>query len=272
MKKFFFILFLFLTCTLLNAQTGVPTKGIFILPAIIDFTLTNGQVAAKTLTVQNRTDSSAQFTLYMADWRRDSLGRHEYYGPGMLPMSCTDWITLDKTFIEVPSGGNIPITVTMKIPDSASSTKEMKWAMLFIEVVNEKKVFQDTGVSTAIIPIYRLGVHIYQTPPNLGKKEIKMLSFGQVKLAEDSLGLSIECENVGDVHLKGKSSIEFTNLTDGTKTKIGPDPFSVFPGFRRVINYKIPTNLPKGKYSVLAILDGGEDMPIEAAQSEIEIK
>ena len=267
------IIFIFLTSaavSTLNAQT--PTKGIFVLPAIIDFNLATSQVGNKTLTIQNRTDAGVQLRVYLSDWKRDSLGKHQYSESGTLANSCAQWINIDKTFIEVPSGATIPLNVTLKIPDSATSVKEMKWAMVFIEVVTEKKAMQDTGVSTAVLPIFRMGVHVYQTPPNLGKKELKMLSFDKVFQSSDSTVYSINCENVGDVHVRVKSSLELTNLTDGTKTKLGPDPVSIFPGARRRIYYKLPATLPKGKYSLLAVLDGGDDMPVEAAQTEIEIK
>src|SRR5687767_1646819 len=112
MKLHLLVAFLLFT-VIANAQQGVPGKGIFVLPAIIDFNLSLGQVGSKTINVQNRTDSSTQFKLYFADWRRDSMGKHQYFQPGMLEISCTDWLSVDKEFIEVPSGGNIPITVTM---------------------------------------------------------------------------------------------------------------------------------------------------------------
>jgi len=34
----------------------------------------------------------------------------------------------------------------------------------------------------------------------------------------------------------------------------------------------MPKDLPKGKYSALAVLDAGEDVALEAVESEIEIK
>ena len=270
MKKYIILLVIWSIAK--SASSQVPAKGIFVMPSIVEFNLANNQIGTKTLNIQNRTENTVQLKVYLADWERDSMGKHKYLNPGSISTSCSEWLKFDKEFIEIASGASTPLNVTLKVPDSATSVKEMKWSMLFIEVVNEKKAVQDTGVSTSVLPIFRMGVHVYQTPPTLTRKEIKMLSFDPLIESKDSIVYSIFCENVGDVHVKAKSSLELTNLTDGTKIKLGPDPISIFPGARRRVNYRLPATLVKGKYSLLAVIEGSEDMPIEAAQTEIEIK
>jgi hypothetical protein len=66
--------------------------------------------------------------------------------------------------------------------------------------------------------------------------------------------------------------VEFTNLATGQKTKLPHYDFPMFPGHTRHVYFKIPADLPKGKYSILGVLDAGEDLPLEAVQKEIELK
>jgi hypothetical protein len=46
----------------------------------------------------------------------------------------------------------------------------------------------------------------------------------------------------------------------------------MFPSQKRYVTFELPKNISKGKYSVLAVADGGEDMSLEAVESVIEVK
>lgn len=248
-------------------------KGLIVQPSMVDFTLSANEMGTKKITIMNNTPQAIQLRMYLADWQRDSLGKHTYYGPNTQPYSCTRWIKLEKDFMEVPAGASIPFEVTMRVPDSADFNKDMKWSMLFVEVVKERKVNPDTAVVSQVNPIFRMGVHIYETPPTVKRKEMRMTSFERVPgFIDSSIVYNVAVKNEGDVQLKLKSSLEITNLTTGEKTKLGPNPVPLFPAQKRYISFRIPRELPKGKYSLLAVLDGGDDMPIEAAQGEMELK
>jgi hypothetical protein len=269
-SKFTFILFVLVT-GFFQANSQMPQTGIMIQPATMNFSLNSGQNQTQTIYIINRMDVKKQFTLYLNDWERDTVGGHRYYAPSTLDRSCARWISLEKLNVEVNPGEVIPINVRLHLPDSADAVKEMKWAMLFIETIEEKKAPKVEGVTTVIGNRMRVGVHIYQTPQSVATKDIKMLNFDAKPNSNDSV-YRIVCQNAGDIQITCKSYIELSSLEDGKKIAVEPIEFPMFPQQKRFVDFVLPANLRKGKYTVLAAVDGGNDLPLEAAQKIIEVK
>ncbi len=245
--------------------------GLYIDPATIDFNLLNGQSSSSQITIVNKLNIKKQFSIYINDWQRDTLGKHLYQVPGTNSRTCSKWISLDKTFVELEPGQSTVVNVKMTVPDSADAVKQMRWAMVFIESIDEKKVpTKADGVMTSVQTKFRVGVHVYQTPPTKINKEVRMLSFEPVPDFENQV-YRIVCENVGDVQLKCSGFLELSNLSDGSKTMLPAIDFPMFPEQKRYIDFMLPKGLAKGKYTVMAMIDAGEDVPLEAAQKQIDI-
>jgi len=66
-------------------------------------------------------------------------------------------------------------------------------------------------------------------------------------------------------------SAKLSSLTTGKTTTLERPNCMMFPGNKRVVYLKIPNEVPKGKYLLIASIDGGEDVPLEVTQKEIEI-
>jgi hypothetical protein len=115
-----------------------------------------------------------------------------------------------------------------------------------------------------------VGVHIYQTPPTITQKEVKILDLKPVDSITNTYALL--CQNTGQIMLECKSYLELTSLGAGKKTKIDALDFPLFPGQKRYIQFTVPKDLPKGKYSALGVIDGGEDLSLEAIESTVEVK
>jgi hypothetical protein len=208
--------------------------------------------------------------LYVNDWIRDSLGGHAYYRADTLPRSCAKWVSVSTNFIELEPGQVKQVTVKLQLPEDPNTSKEMKWAMLFIETVEEASASKNSSTQASVRNLLRIGVHIYQTPPTLSNKEVKVLDLKPSKEGVNTYNLL--CKNTGDIMLECKSYLELASLADGSKTKLDAVEFPIFPDQRRIITFELPKNLAKGKYSVLAVIDGGEDMSLEAIESQVEVK
>src|SRR5690606_36049888 len=159
-------------------------------------------------------------------------------------------------------------------PDTAESVvSEMKWCLVFIESVRENRVLPPTDSSrTSVNTIFRAGIHILQTPPQMeAEKNLEMLSFKNIPGKENEY--QILCHNTGETQLDCTGYLEVSSLETGEKIQTEPLRFPMFPDQRRYTNYELPENLPKGKYSVLAVVDANEDdIPLQAAEATIEIK
>jgi hypothetical protein len=277
MKKmilFSFVLILFITsgAQVKNDTVVAGRKGMFVLPGAVAFNLLNGQSDTRKLTVINRLDTKSQFRVYVGDWRRDSIGGHEYFPPGSQSYSCAKWIAVDKELFDLEKDSSTVLTVRLQVPDSLEAIKEMKWAMVFVQLVAENKPIEQTReVLNQVTYNFRVGVHVYQTPSTLKHVMLKMESFKPLIVMKDSMVYKISCVNMGEQQLRVKSDLEVTNLTTGEVTKSVTKEFPMFPGQRRVVYFQLPKGLAPGKYSLLATADGGEDMPLEAAVLEVDI-
>lgn len=240
-------------------------------PTTLEFKLSGGQTESQAIHLSNSSEKKVQFRLYLNDWLRDTVGGHVYSDPNTLPHSCTRWVTIDKNFVELEPGKSTDVTVKLALPDSAFAASEMRWSMLFIETVEEQKNLGGKGAQAAVKNLLRIGVHIYQSPPGLTEKSVKVYDLKPVPQAPNVFQLL--CENTGKVMVDCRSYIEMTSLTDGNqKVKMDAVEFPMFPSQRRYVIFELPKDTPKGKYSALAVLDAGEDVSLEAVEKEIEVK
>jgi len=239
-------------------------------PTTLEFKLGGGQSESQAIHLSNSSPKKVQFRLYLNDWLRDTVGGHFYTDANSLPQSCSRWVTVDKNFVELEPGKSTDVTVRLALPDSSSSTEAMKWSMLFIETVEEQKAVQGKGAQAAVKNLLRIGVHIYQTPPSLVEKAIKIYDLKPVPKTTNVYQVS--CQNTGKVMVDCRSYIELASLADGSKTKLDAVEFPMFPNQKRYVSFELPKELAKGKYSALAVLDAGEDVSLEAIETEIEVK
>ncbi len=237
-------------------------------PTILEFKLAAGQTESQVIHLSNGSGKKIQFRLYLNDWLRDTIGGHMYFRPDTLPQSISKWVTLDKNFVEMEPGQNADVTVRLSLPDAAEYNENMKWSMLFIESVEEKT---DESVKGAQVRnLLRLGIHIYQTPPMLTEKQIKVIDITPAPDVKNAYRLL--CQNTGKVMVECKSYLELASLTTGEKTKIEANEFPMFPGQKRYVTFELPEKFPKGKYSALGVLDAGEDVSLEAVETTIDIQ
>ncbi|MBK8608507.1 MAG: hypothetical protein IPL84_00730 [Chitinophagaceae bacterium] len=247
-----------------------PQGTVSVQPMKNDFHLRAGESGDIKIYISNKMGAKMQFNVYLGDWRRDTTGSHVYSPPGTEPNSCAAWLTFDKKFIEVDTGAIGIINVKMQVPETPEAVAEMKWAMLFVETIRESKAPAVTKeMRTEIIPATRFGIHIYQTPPAINQKELKLSSFTNVTGKENAF--RIVCENTGNVQLNCKSYIEMYSLEDGKKITANPVEVPLFPGQIRYIDFTLPDETKKGKYTLVGVVDPGDEMDIEAAQLIINV-
>lgn len=261
-------IFALLLLTIVSYKGNAQNLGVH--PTTLSYTLGAGQSETQVIHLSNSSPKKVQFRLYLNDWVRDTMGGHIYYKADTLSRSCATWITLGSNFIELEPGQSKELTVKLQAPDDGKSTKEMKWAMLFIETVEEANSANNKAAQATVRNLLRIGVHIYQTPPTVTEKAVKVFDLRPSKDMANTYMLV--CQNTGQVMLDCKSYLELASLKDGSKVKMDPVEFPMFPDQKRYVTFELPKNLSKGKYSVLAVVDGGEDMSLEAIESEVEVK
>lgn len=254
----------------LLAQSQEKPKGISVRPVTIEFSNTSGEIGERKILITNTLEIKKQFIVYPADWERDTIGAHVYNEPSDHLRSCAKWIELDKTFFELEPGQTEELNIKLVSPTDSTAFDKMKWCMLFVETTQEKKVKDTTGLTTTIASRFRVGVHVYQTPPGVTNKEIRLLEFEPLR--NENNKYRITCENTGAVQLNCTSYLELSSLNDGSRIKIPSIDFPVFPSQKRYLDFELPNTIPKGKYILTGIIDAGQDVPLEAGQISIEIQ
>lgn len=258
--------------TFVFISVAAQAQQMSIQPSILDYHLAPGTSESQTISITNLSNKKMIFEANLADWQRDSTGSHEYYKADTISRSCAAWVSLSKTLIELEPGKTENILVKLVAPTDPSKDKEMKWAMLFLQSVSEQDSASRNkkSVSTKINEIVRVGIHIYQTPPQLTNLSAKAISFTPVAGEKNVYELAMA--NTGDVQINCKAHLELTNVASGSETKFENIEFPVFPGGKRKVKLTIPPSIKSGKYSALAVLDLGEDIALEALEKEIVVK
>lgn len=251
-------------------------KSIAVIPATVSFNLEAGQTGTQKIKVTNNLSEKKTFRLSLMDWDRDTTGGHVKMKAGTYSHSCANWVTLNKTGFSLEPGQTEEVSIQLHIPDSANAVAEMKWTMLNCTTVEEKAFgpMAPNKMRAGLQQQMEFGIHIYQTPPNITNRSVKLISFS--KIPEKPGHYKVVCQNTGATQLEAKCYIELSALAaksgDDKKIKVGPKKFPLFPGQRRVVDLELPEGLAKGKYTAIAAVDGGSDVPLEAAQGVIEVK
>lgn len=264
---------IFLLATFLLTFSTLKAQRFAVQPGIVQFNAEPGITQTRTLKITNISDKKITFQAYFADWVRDSLGGHEYYRADTLSRSCANWVVLNKNLIEVEPQATEDVVIVLKAPFDAKQFDQMKWAMLFLQTVQEKDSVSTNSkeLKTEIRELMRVGIHIYQTPPTVNRIEAKVDYFLHEEKDTVKNSYSFKVQNVGDVMLNCKSYITLTNVNTGQEYKLERLEFPMFPEGKRILKFIIPETIPKGKYSALAVLDIGEDEELQAIEKTIEV-
>lgn len=247
---------------------GTNAQNLGVYPTTLDFKLAQGQGEAQIINLSNGSNEKVQFRIYLNDWVRDSLGGHIYYSPDSISRSCAGWLELDKTFIELQPGESTQLTVRMQVP-AGSEKAEMKWAMIFIETIEENTAKNDKNAQATVRNLLRIGVHVYETPPSISEKGIAVLD---IKPNPDiPNAYDMVCKNTGEVMIECKAYIELA-AANGDQTKLDYVEFPMFPDQVRYVTFELPKNLPDGDYNALGVLDAGEDLSLEAIEATVKMK
>lgn len=258
--------------TLCLMQLVALSQSVAIQPSILDYRLSSGSRETQVVRISNLSDKKLSFEAYLADWLRDSTGAHEYFRPDTLKRSCATWVSLDKNFIEIAPQSTAELLVSLNYPANGSANDQMKWAMLFLQSANERDSAEknNKNVSTQVKELIRVGIHIYQTPPTANKLKGKLNTLTAVE--NESRVFELTMENTGDAMLQCKAHLELTNIETGKEFRLDKIEFPIFPEGKRNVKFTVPSSVPPGKYAALAILDIGEDHPLEAIEKNIELK
>jgi hypothetical protein len=244
--------------------TASPSKLYYRLPA--------GSTGIQKVTVINPLTKDLEVGVSLGDWDYDSLGTNRLHDPGLLKISCANWVkVLPGSYFTLLPNERKELTVELSVPQNADKTIPVHTAMLYFTQLNPGDTKAVNGASIKVS--VRMGVKIYHSFSQSDNRNIDITDFIDRKKdpAKSSAGLlELRMENVGNIWLEGKIKWELLHTQSGEKFKMEDLIFLLLPGDKRVLRQDLPVNLKKGRYSATAIVNYGNKDELKIVELDFE--
>ena len=256
-------------------SSKIKDLGVAIAPSIMRFRTSPGESETRYLTITNDTYKQQNFSITFADFTLSDQGtasqlpfgeKHEY--------GLTRWVVADQTFVKLKPGEAKKIGVSVNLPDVPEAYRAA-WGMMMVDLVKEREYLvppkSGDNVAMGIIPTYGFGVFIYQNPPNITINKVEITKF-DFNYDDKNRYVNIAVKNTGDGIGFCVVYVELSNLNTGYQERLPLKRLTVLPGQSRDLDFAFPGDMPKGKYSLVGVLDFGSDSELEAAEMEIIVE
>lgn len=260
---------LYLIPLYLYTSISISAQDFEVGPAKLLYDCEPGQIQEKILYVRNHANQKQQFNLIAVDMPVDSAGKKKKVANTQ--RSCKDWLTVNPSFFDLNPNEVKEVKVVMQAPPGHSETR---WCMLYVTATEEQtSLAADKQMRTGIKVKPRIGVRVIQSPKSNTNYKGNIQGLKEITQVKDTLRtFQVKVSNTGDKVIEGKIYLVLSNLETAKEIKESPMRLSILPGGMKLVELKIPKNVPSGKYSLAAILDYGNNAPLEAVQMNIEVK
>lgn len=265
MKKFLLIVSALFIISSVYGQAGISVS-----PGRLYYKLPGGGAGKQYVSVTNPTDKELEVGVSLSDWDYEASGNNRIAEPKSLATSCTDWIQiLPSSYFILKPNETKQIEVLFKVPSNADVSVPVHTAILFFTQLNPGKSTDQNGA--AIQVTVRMGVKVYHS---FVQKATPVLDFTDfTSYADENANKIIELriENQGTIWGDGKVKWELFNNSNGKKTNLTESEFYTLPKDIRIVKQVLPKDLPKGNYTVSAIMTFGENDIIKIAELEFSL-
>jgi hypothetical protein len=170
--------------------------------------------------------------------------------------SCTSWIAVSETTVQLASGEKREVALTITTPEAMDGSY---WSSLFVEA--QPEIIEQGG--TRILSIPRTAIKIFVTAPGT---EVLAGSVSSVSvLGTAPLAVATTFENQGNVELVVSGQVEIVDRTGTIVRQMAIAEFKVLPGSARVVSVSESievAGLPTGIYQAVVRLEYGGDGPV----------
>ena len=254
--------------------TYISLGQVAVLVTSISLQIPAGESSEVSFAVENvGEDEPATLTLYLGDWSRDSAGAPQYLPPRTVSRSCTEWIELSRTQIELPAGESTDVSFTVSVPSEAEGSY---WAVLFVQIepgpVTTEAPEAETGRVIGIREVWRQAVQIYQTVPGTEEPDA---TIGSLRARPDRntglVNIDLDFENTGNTILRDVvGSIDLIDQTGEVADTVTIPRFMILPGSTRSFELISSKKLAPGVYIARAGVDYGD--ALASAQRAFMVK
>jgi P pilus assembly chaperone PapD len=262
-----------ITCFAILFFGNANSQNVSLSPSRLYFKAAPGEVKKQIVHVTNNSTSKQSFTITFGDFAAPGIeGKTQMLKPGESEHSCYSNMSASPSFFDVEPGKTQDVEVVIDLPNLPESNK-VKWGTMMLKLAKERAE-NDTdkkGVGMGLLETFQFVVHIFQTPPSVTKKEAEITTFREAT-EKDQKFIELITKNTGEAIIDCATYLEFTNLQNGAEQKTKPSAFTVLPEGSRLMRFALPADLPKGKYTVTAVVDIGRKDAVQAAEMDIAVE
>ena len=255
---------------------GSFAQSVSIAPSRLYYKTSIGEYKTQEVMITNSSTSKQSFTIGFSDFEPTGIqGKSKFMKTGESPNSCSQWLNATPAFFELEPGQTQKVQVLMQVPSTPEANK-VKWAAMQVKLTKEKKTNESddkSAIGMGIMETFQFVVHIFQSPPTVTFKNAEIQNFSEISSSTDSIRiLALKVKNSGEAILDCASYMELTNTQNGAEQRQKPIAFTLLPGAEREVKFYLPRSIPKGKYSVLGVVDYGSKDNVQAAEMELTIE
>jgi len=267
---------IYLLISLLPVYSVSTAQDVSVSPSRFYYKTAPGETKKQTLHITNSSPGRQSFTISFADFSTSGInGKTQMLKAGESEHSIAGYMSASPSFFELEAGKSQDVQVVLDLPNLPEANK-VKWGTLIIKLTKERTEANNAdkdGVGMGLLETFQFVVHLFQTPPSITLRQAEITSFKEITQAADTMRtLSLITANTGEAILDCATYLEFSNTKSGYEERSKPSAFTVLPEGAREMKFIIPKALPKGKYSVTAVVDFGSKDAIQAAEMDLEIK
>lgn len=251
-------------------QTG-RGQGISVSPSRIYYMAAKGGTSTQKIQITNPSNRPLELGVSIGDWNYDSLGNNKMYEAGSLTTSCAKWLkVLPGAYFTMPPGAVQELTVQLEVPPGADTSVKVHTALIYLTQLNTADSKTEHGAALKVR--VQMGVKLYHSFGDQAKPSMEITNFQdttfQAKDSSIQRSLCLQLQNTGNLWVEGTIKWELLNEQNGSIRKLETSRIYSLPGDHRYLFKALPPDLPKGKYSVTAIVNYGNKDDLKIAELE----
>lgn len=266
---------LFVTLFFVSAQ--FCCAGILVIGGLSrEKTVNRGEKYEGLIYLKNTGDRANEIKVYQTDYLFFDDGKNFYGDPGSNPRSNAQWLSLGPKRISIPSGDTVSVYYTVNVPNDPELTGSY-WSMIMVEPIPETSPEstlenakeEKQGIKFGVQTIIRYGIQIVTEIDDTGTSNIRLLNKKLIGPGGKKI-LQFDVENIGNRWLSPFVWAELYNKKGIYIGRFEGHRLRIYPGCS--VRHRIDlTEVPKGEYKALVIVDNGDEK-VFGAQYALEIE
>ena len=240
-------------------------------PVLLNFNADPGEIQKREVALINHSSHPQKYTLKVTDFLMEKDGTKKMVPHGVNKRSCTDWITINPSYVELNPNQTAKFEVLMAVPKDGFSAR---WCLIHVEAAREQSAFDaDKNLATGVLVKPRIVIQVKQSPKSNNNYKATIANLKETTKAGDKQrNFEVTVTNTGDNIIDANISLALANMQTASEQKYPGTKGTVYPESSRTFKLQIPKELPNGKYALAAILDYGHRQPMAGTQLIVEYK